>query len=49
MVLSLVSILALQLYLSFTALVFAVWNVGASRAAGARGEPQALVYSVLVN
>ncbi|KAH9981256.1 hypothetical protein BGW80DRAFT_321286 [Lactifluus volemus] len=29
---------SVQLYLSFTALVFAVWNVGASRAAGAHDD-----------
>lgn len=33
---------ALIIYMSLTALVFAAWNVGASRAAGARGESQTL-------
>lgn len=31
--------LALQIYLNLNALVFAVWNVGASRVAGAHGGP----------
>ena len=30
-------VLALQIYLNLNALVFAIWNVGASRAAGAHG------------
>jgi hypothetical protein len=31
-------LLALQICLNLNALVFAIWNVGASRAAGAHGE-----------
>ena len=30
-------VLALQIYLNLSALVFAIWNVGASRAAGVHG------------
>jgi hypothetical protein len=32
-----VGFLALQIYLNLTALVFAIWNVGASKAAGVHG------------